>query len=58
MVHDWEHLQIADSFVGHLYQIRGTLIWSLQRLPIGANFMVSVKALDDVTFETNEEMPP
>jgi hypothetical protein len=42
----------ADSLIGYLYQLRVALLWSLQRLPAGADFTVSVETLDDVTFET------
>ncbi len=47
----------ADSLVGYLYQMRVALLWSLQRLPAGADFMVSVETLDDVTFETKGGEP-
>jgi len=47
----------ADSLVGYLYQMRVALLWSLQRLPAGADFMVSVETLDDVTFETKGGTP-
>jgi hypothetical protein len=47
----------ADSLVGYLYQIRVALVWSLQRLPAGADFVVSVETLDDVAFETKGGTP-
>jgi hypothetical protein len=47
----------GDSFVGYLYQIRVALLWSLQRLPAGIDFLVSVETLDDVTFETSGGTP-
>ena len=47
----------ADSLVGYLYQMRVALLWSLQRLPAGADFVVSVETLDDVTFETKGGTP-
>lgn len=46
-----------DSFVGYLYQLRVALLWSLRRLPAGADFLVSVETLDDVTFETKGGTP-
>ncbi|RII28384.1 MAG: hypothetical protein CXR31_00360 [Geobacter sp.] len=42
----------ADSITGYLYQVRIALLLSLRRLPAGADFLVSVETLDDVTFET------
>jgi hypothetical protein len=47
----------ADSLVGYLYQMRVALLWSLQRLPAGADFVVSVETLDDVAFETKGGTP-
>jgi hypothetical protein len=47
----------GDSLVGYLYQLRTALLWSLQKLPAGADFLVSVETLDDVTFETKGDTP-
>lgn len=47
----------ADSLIGYLYQIRVALLWSLQKLPAGADFVVSVETLDDVAFETKGGTP-
>lgn len=47
----------ADSLVGYLYQMRVALLWSLERLPAGADFVVSIETLDDVTFETKGGTP-
>jgi hypothetical protein len=47
----------ADSLIGYLYQIRMALLLSLRRLPAGADFVVSVETLDDVTFETKGGTP-
>lgn len=47
----------ADSLVGYLYQMRVALLLSLQRLPTGANFVVSVETLDDVAFEDKGGTP-
>jgi hypothetical protein len=47
----------GDSLVGYLYQMRVALLWSLQRLPAGADFVVSVETLDDVTFEAKGGTP-
>jgi len=47
----------SDSLVGYLYQMRVALLWSLQKLPTGADFVVSVETLDDVTFETKGGTP-
>lgn len=47
----------ADSLLGYLYQVRIALLWSLQKLPAGADFVVSVETLDDVTFETTGGTP-
>lgn len=40
----------ADSLIGYLYQMRVALLWSLQKLPTGSDFVVSVETLDDVVF--------
>ena len=42
----------ADSALGYLYQVRVALLWSLRRARAGADFVVSLETLDDVTFET------
>lgn len=42
----------VDATLGYLYQVRSALLWSLHRLKSGADFLVSVETLDDVTFET------
>jgi hypothetical protein len=42
----------VDSTLGYLYQIRSALLWSLRRLPLDPDFLVSIETLDDVTFET------
>ncbi len=47
----------SDSLIGYLYQMRVALLWSLQRLPTGTDFVVSVETLDDVTFETKGGTP-
>ena len=47
----------ADSLLGYLYQVRTALLWSLQKLPYGADFLVSVETLDDVAFETKGGTP-
>jgi hypothetical protein len=47
----------ADSLIGYLYQMRVALLWSLQRLPAGTDFIVSVETLDDVAFETKGGTP-
>ena len=41
----------VDPALGYLYQIRSALLWSLQRLKQGSDFLVSVEILDDVAFE-------
>lgn len=47
----------VDPLIGYLYQIRTALLWSLQKLPSGADFLVSVETMDDVTFETKGGTP-
>jgi hypothetical protein len=42
----------ADSALGYLYQVRVALLWSLRRLKINHDFVISLETLDDVTFET------
>jgi hypothetical protein len=42
----------VDATLGYLYQIRSALLWALRRLKNEPSFLVSVEALDDVTFET------
>lgn len=42
----------ADSALGYLYQVRVALLWSLRRARAGADFVVSLETLDDVTFES------
>lgn len=42
----------ADSALGYLYQVRLALLWSLQKLKAGTDFIVSLETLDDVAFET------
>lgn len=43
-----------DSLIGYLYQVRTALLWALQKLPAGADFLVSIETLDDVTFDTKD----
>ena len=40
----------ASSMLGYLYQARVALLWSLQKLKKGNQFLVSIETLDDVTF--------
>lgn len=40
-----------DPALGYLYQVRSALLWSLQRLKSGSEFLVSVEAIDDVAFQ-------
>jgi hypothetical protein len=47
----------GDSLVGYLYQLRIALLWSLQKLPAGGDFLVSVETLDDVAFESKGGTP-
>ena len=42
----------VDATLGYLYQVRSALLWSLRRLKIEPEFLVSVETLDDVAFET------
>jgi len=42
----------VDATLGYLYQVRSALLWSLRRLKIDPDFLVSIETLDDVTFET------
>ena len=42
----------ADASLGYLYQVRLALLWTLQRLKEGQDFLVGVETLDDVSFET------
>ena len=42
----------VDTTLGYLYQIRSALLWTLRRLKVEPEFLVSVESLDDVTFET------
>lgn len=48
----------ADSALGYLYQVRVALLWSLRRARAGANFIVSLETLDDVTFESLQATGP
>lgn len=47
----------ADSLVGYLYQVRVALLWSLRRLKLGSEFIVSLETLDDVMFESTGGSP-
>ncbi|MBN9167705.1 MAG: hypothetical protein BGO98_11175 [Myxococcales bacterium 68-20] len=47
----------ADSALGYLYQVRVALLWSLRRAKTGADFIVSLETLDDVTFESKGGTP-
>lgn len=47
----------ADSALGYLYQVRVALLWSLRRARAGTDFVVSLEALDDVTFESTGGTP-
>jgi len=47
----------ADSALGYLYQVRVALLWSLRRLKIDHDFVISLETLDDVTFETKGGKP-
>lgn len=48
----------ADSALGYLYQVRVALLWSLRRARAGADFVVSLETLDDVTFESVQATGP
>jgi hypothetical protein len=48
----------ADSALGYLYQVRVALLWSLRRARAGADFVVSLETLDDVTFESIQATGP
>ena len=48
----------ADSALGYLYQVRVALLWSLRRARAGADFIVSLETLDDVTFESLQATGP
>ncbi len=43
----------VDSTLGYLYQVRCALLWSLERLKVNPDFLVSIETLEDVAFETN-----
>lgn len=47
----------ADSALGYLYQVRVALLWSLRRLKLADDFLVSIETLDDVAFETTGGKP-
>jgi len=47
----------ADSALGYLYQVRIALLWSLRRVKAGAEFVISLETLDDVTFESKGGTP-
>lgn len=47
----------ADAALGYLYQVRVALLWTLRRLKAGADFVVSLETLDDVTFESKGGQP-
>jgi len=58
MIKDGENpFSAVYPLIGYLYQVRTALLWSLQKLPAGADFLVSVETLDDVTFETKGGTP-
>ena len=42
----------SASALGYLYQARLSLLWSLKRLKVDADFLVSLETLDDVAFES------
>lgn len=48
----------ADSALGYLYQVRVALLWSLRRARAGADFVVSLETLDDVSFESLQATGP
>ena len=48
---DGNPFSAVDPALGYLYQVRTALLWSLQRLRRGKDFLVSVEVLDDVAFE-------
>ncbi|RXG35021.1 ABC-three component system protein [Methanohalophilus sp. WG1-DM] len=54
---DKSQFSASESNIGYLYQVRVALLWSLNKLPAGADFLVSVEALDDIQFETLERKP-
>jgi hypothetical protein len=47
----------SDSALGYLYQVRVALLWSLSRIKQGAEFIVSLETLDDVTFDSKGGTP-
>lgn len=42
----------VDATLGYLYQVRCALLWTLRRLKVDPDFLVSVETLDDVAFES------
>lgn len=47
----------VDSALGYLFQVRVALLWSLSRIKRGAEFVVTLETLDDVTFEAKDGSP-
>lgn len=47
----------ANPALGYLYQVRASLLWSLQKIGHGEEFSVSLEILDDVAFESNTNEP-
>lgn len=56
-IEDASKFSAADSTIGYLYQVRIALLWALRALPLGADFLISVETLDDVTFEEKNGKP-
>lgn len=51
MDHQRSEFSAADSALGYIYQCRYALLLSIQQLPFGDPFQVSIETLDDVVFE-------
>lgn len=47
----------VNPALGYLYQVRASLLWSLQKIGSGDDFRVSLEILDDVAFESNSQSP-
>jgi hypothetical protein len=47
----------ADSALGYLYQVRTALLWSLRRMKVCSEFVVSLETLDDVAFHSKGGEP-